>query len=123
MIARRNAGASVVILVLRISTLSLAGCLNSAASVFITCPDSPDPDAFGSIVFVPIALPIANDAITNASHPKVAVFQCEALHRPIRAAKCLDFPRGVIGLRLPFDRLTSPASPLPPATPMGRAGV
>ena len=60
----------------------------------MTCPDSPEPDAFGSIVFVPIRFPSANETATNASHPKVAVFQWEALQRPIRAARFLLFLAG-----------------------------
>ncbi len=50
-------------------------------------PDSPGPAAFGSIVFVPAMPPSAKATRTNASQPKVAVFQWSALQRPIRAAR------------------------------------
>src|SRR5262249_43222724 len=36
---------------------------------------------------VPWSVPSTTAAATNASHPKVAVFQCAALHRPARAAR------------------------------------
>src|SRR3954468_151972 len=72
------------------------------------------------MVFVPTMLPIANAATTNASQPNVAVFQWDALQRPIRAARCFDVPRGVIGLRLPFGR-GRVQLPLPtPAVPWGK---
>ena len=47
---------------------------------------SPTFMSFGSIVFMPTALPTTTDATTNASHPRMAVFLCLALQRPIRAA-------------------------------------
>src|SRR5438067_12587347 len=100
LIAAVNAGDPTVLVVLRTNTLSAADCLYSSPSTAATCPDSPGPVLVGSIFFVPRALPIANAATTNASQPNVAVFQCEALQRPMRAARCFEVPRGVIGLRL-----------------------
>ena len=52
-------------------------------------PDSPGPAVFGSMVFVPTALPRAKATRTNAIQPNVAVFQWLALQRPIRAARLL----------------------------------
>ena len=49
-------------------------------------PDSPGPGALGSTLLTPIAVPRPKATITNASQPKVAVFQCAALQRPMRAA-------------------------------------
>jgi hypothetical protein len=43
---------------------------------------------------VPTALPMRNDAITNASQPKTAVFQWFALQRPILAAMLFERFRG-----------------------------
>jgi len=39
-----------------------------------------------SIVFMGNAMPTMNEAITNASQPKIAVFRWRALQRPMRAA-------------------------------------
>jgi len=38
-------------------------------------PDSPGPEVFGSMVFVPIWPPTANATTSSASQPNVAVFQ------------------------------------------------
>src|SRR3954466_5578253 len=40
--------------------------------------------------FVPTFMPIASDAMTNASQPKTAVFQWLALQRPMRAAMLFE---------------------------------
>src|SRR6476661_3042006 len=46
--------------------------------------------------FVPTCMPIASDAITNASQPNTAVFQWLALQRPMRAAMLFERFRGDI---------------------------
>src|SRR5215210_3311803 len=90
-------------------TLSLAGCWKPASRIRSIRPDSPGPGSFGSIVVVPTAPPRAKATKTKAIHPKVAVFQWEALQRPIRAARlrllCLvrDIvrpPSGRVGVRV-----------------------
>ena len=47
---------------------------------------SPTLTSFWSIVCMPIAPPMATEATTNASQPKMAVLRWRALQRPIRAA-------------------------------------
>ena len=71
-------------------TLSSAGFLKPASRILSIRPDSPGPGLFGSIDFVPARPPSPKATITNASQPKVAVFQWSALQRPIRAARLLD---------------------------------
>ena len=70
-----------------IRTLSPAGCLKPASRILSIRPDSPGPLAFGSICFVPTWPPMPKATTTSASQPKVAVFQWEALQRPMRAAR------------------------------------
>src|SRR5947209_4178225 len=59
-------------------------------------PDSPLPLFSWMRVFVPRTPPMAAAAMTNASQPKVAVFQWLALQRPIRAAMLFERFRGDI---------------------------
>jgi hypothetical protein len=59
-------------------------------------PESPASASAGSRDFVPITLPSATATNTNASHPKIAVFRCAALQRPMRAARFWDLARGVM---------------------------
>ena len=68
------------------STRSPAGRWNFWPSALSARPDSPVPWLYWSRCFVPVAPPIANARITNASHPTMAVLRCEALQRPARAA-------------------------------------
>jgi hypothetical protein len=49
-------------------------------------PDSPG-ESSSPICFVPTAPPSTTATITNASQPKVAVFQCAALQRAALAAR------------------------------------
>ena len=72
--AALKAGSFVSRVVLWTRTLSSAGRLKPASRIRSIRPDSPGPGAFGSIDFVP-AMPSAKATTTNASHPKVAVFQ------------------------------------------------
>ena len=58
--------------------------------ILFALPASPTPASFFSIICIGTAIPIANEATTNASHPNVAVFQWLALQRPIRAARLLE---------------------------------
>ena len=88
--AARKAGSSIVDRSLSMRTLSLAGCLNPASRSLFTRPDSPGPEVFWSIVWSPADWPIRKAIATKASQPKVAVFQCAALQRPMRAATFLD---------------------------------
>ena len=73
-------------------------------------PDCPGPCAFGSGFLIPTMLLSAKATTTKASQPNVAVFQCAALQRPIRAARLPLFvrvmavllsARGLMGSRLP----------------------
>src|SRR5262245_38126395 len=76
-------------------TLSSAGRWKPASRIRSIRPDSPGPGAFGSIDFMPARPPSPKATITNASQPKVAVFQWSALQRPIRAARLLDLVGGM----------------------------
>ena len=67
-------------------TLSSAGETKPSSRIVAIRPDSPGAPS-SSMCFVPIAPPIATAATTNAIHPAVAVFQCAALQRPVRAAR------------------------------------
>ena len=58
--------------------------------ILFALPDSPTAASFFSIIFIGTAMPMANEATTNASQPKVAVFQWLALQRPMRAARLFD---------------------------------
>ena len=79
-------------------TLSSAGFLKPASRILSIRPDSPGPGLFGSIDFMPARPPSPKATITNASQPKVAVFQWSALQRPIRAARLLDLVGVIIFL-------------------------
>ena len=70
-----------------ISTNSSAGRSKFSARIFSIRPDSPGIPSLGPSCFVPTTPPTTSAAMTNASQPKVAVFQCEALQRPVRAAR------------------------------------
>ena len=59
-------------------------------------PDSPGPGAFVSIVFVPTMPPSAKATMTKMSQPNVAVFQCIALQRPMRAATLREVPGSLL---------------------------
>jgi hypothetical protein len=82
-----NAGLLVVSVRLWTSTVSSAGVSKLASRIRSIRPDSPDPSVSWSSCFVPTVPPMTTAAVTNASHPKVAVFQCEALQRPAPAAR------------------------------------
>ena len=84
----RNAGSATVSVLLWTRTFSSAGC-EKPALWRIACARDASPVAFSASdsLTTPAALPIATDAITNAIHANVAVFQCAALHRPARAAR------------------------------------
>jgi hypothetical protein len=86
-IAALKAGSVVLSSVLWTRTFSPAGCWNPASRILSIRPDSPGPGASSSIDFMPTAPPSPNATRTNASQPNVAVFQCAALQRPIRAAR------------------------------------
>src|SRR5262245_46277050 len=84
---------------------------------------SPTFVSFWSIVRIPTALPIANDATTNASQPKIAIFRCLALQRPMRAAMLVLCFRGDISGSFPGSDVTSPGCH-PSALPtVRRSGV
>ena len=68
------------------STDSPAGRSKPAATIRAARPDSPGMALTGSMVVVPSMLPAAKARATRISHPTVAVFQCAALHIPIRDA-------------------------------------
>jgi hypothetical protein len=59
-------------------------------------PDSPAPVSNSLSCFVPAAVPAAKAITMNASQPKIAIFRCWALHRPIRAAMFLEGFCGLI---------------------------
>ena len=84
----RNAGSDAVCVFDCTSTYSLCSSSLKPASrmMWSALRASPTLTSFWSIVTMPTAVPIANDAITNASQPKMAVLRCFALQRPIRAA-------------------------------------
>src|SRR5262245_31262706 len=85
------------------SLLDLMSTISPCSSLADGKPDSISWSAFlASPTFVsvvsrnvvPKLLPRITAAITNASHPKVAVFQWLALHRPMRAAMLVERLRG-----------------------------
>ena len=84
--AARNSGSLVRRVELWTRMLSPAGCGNPASRILSMRPDSPGPGASASSVFMPTMPPIPNETTTKASQPNVAVFQCVALQRPMRAA-------------------------------------
>ncbi len=84
--AAANAASSTVSVSLCTRTLSSAGRSKPSSRIVAIRPDSPGAPSSSSC-FVPIAPPIATAATTNAIHPTVAVFQCAALQRPVRAAR------------------------------------
>jgi hypothetical protein len=77
-------------------TVSLAVSAKLPRSMICSArPDSPGAVSSSSSCFVPMALPSMTATTTNASHPKIAVFRCAALQRPMRAARFWDLARGV----------------------------
>src|ERR1043165_617891 len=86
-------------------------------------PDSPLPLFSAMSVLVPTALPMANAAMTNASHPKTAVFQWLALQRPIRAAMLFERFRGDMALLRKDVGLCHPRSHRAAAREMWPPGV
>jgi hypothetical protein len=68
------------------STLSLSALSKFSSRISAMRPDSPGASPSPSC-FVPTAPPSTTAITTNAIQPKVAVFQCAALHRPARAAR------------------------------------
>ena len=89
--AAAKAGSLMVSESLWTRTLSPAGWSNSSWRSLSTRPDSPTPDVACSILVVPLRMPAANATTTNASQPKMAVFRCCALQRPIRPARLVGF--------------------------------
>ena len=77
-----------------ISPISSLVCGKPASMILSACRASPTLVSLVSRYFVPTALPITKDAMTNASQPKTAVFQWLALQRPMRAAKLFECFRG-----------------------------
>ena len=103
MIVARNAGSSTVFVFDWMTTSSPWPSLsrsNPASRIWLALPASPTAASFFSIICIGATIPIANEAITNASQPNVAVFQWLALQRPIRAAMLLDCFRG--DMAVPF---------------------
>src|SRR3954463_1899940 len=73
-----------------ISPISSTLTSNPSLMILSALAASPTFESEVSRYLVPIAVPIANDATTNASQPNTAVFQWFALQRPIRAAKLFE---------------------------------
>src|SRR5262245_41221229 len=86
-VAAVNVGLDAVCERLWMRTVSLARVWTSRSTIFSIRPDSPGEVVFGLSCFVPTAPPMTTAAMTKAIQPKVAVFQCEALQRPARAAR------------------------------------
>ena len=92
-----KAGVELPIASLCTSTVSLACSLNPArSSISWARPAWPSDCSRLASLTVPTAFPATIATATNASHPKVAVFQWAALQRPARAAMFMAAP-----LRLP----------------------
>ena len=73
--AASKAGVPAVAVRLWIRTLSFAGRVKPASRIRFMWPDSPGPAAPGSTFLTPTRPPRPNATTTNASQPKVAVFQ------------------------------------------------
>src|SRR5687767_3623225 len=98
-IAARNAGSSVVVVLdwTRTNSTCSSAFFGKASSMILSAVRaSPTFSSLSSRYLVPTAPPMTTAAITNASQPKVAVFQWLALQRPIRAARLFERFKGVI---------------------------
>ena len=114
----RNAGSLVVAVCDWTRTLSAAGCENPAsARICCALADSPVDCSASVSLTEPTADPTTIAATTNASHPKVAVFQWAALHFAARAAK-VSFDT----LNLPVTWLFTEGARAAPASVRGLPG-
>jgi hypothetical protein len=99
-IVARKAGSSTVFVSDWMSTNSdcpVSSRSKARSMIWLALPASPTAVSFSSASCTGIANERARAAITNVSHPKMAVFRCAALQRPMRAARFLEGWRGDIG--------------------------